>query len=99
MSTIAEIRARRELLLAEAARQRQTLTISYAALAGPATVVGAGLNVVAWLRQHPLVVGAAAALAVILRPRRALKFAGRSLALWRTVRTVSSFLQQARVKL
>ena len=56
-----------------------------------------GLAAGEWLRRHPLVVGAAATVAVLLRPRRMLRLAGRGLVLWRTLRSVQTFLRQLRV--
>jgi hypothetical protein len=94
MKTIAEIRARREPLVAQIARQRQDIAAGYSSLRGPASVVASGLNVVDWLRQHPLVVGAAAAVLVVARPRRALRLAGRGVLLWRSWQTIRSFLRE-----
>jgi len=97
MKTIAEIRARRERLIAEAARQRRNVAARYVSLRGPASVVASGLNVIDWLRQHPLVIGAAVAAVVVVRPRRALSLAARGVFLWRALRTIRGFLAEVRV--
>jgi hypothetical protein len=97
MKKIAEIRARRELLIAEASRQRHGLAVQYSAFEGPASVFDVGLNVLGWLRQHPLAVGAIAAALFALRLRRALRLAGHGMFIWRSLRTIQGFLREARV--
>ena len=94
MKTIAEIRVLREQLVAEAARQRRAIGLQYSSLRGPANSIARGLGVVSWLRQHPLAVGAAAAMLVVLRPRRALRVAGRGVLIWRSLQTISGFLRK-----
>ena len=97
MKTIAEIRAQREPLVAQAARQRREIAAGYASLRGPASVVASGLNVIDWLRRHPLVVGAAAAVLVVARPRRALRLAGHGALLWRSLHAIRGFLKETGV--
>ena len=94
MKTIAEIRALRESLVAESARQRDAIALRYSSLQGPANAVALGLGALSWLRRHPLVVGAAAAVLVVARPRRALRLAGRGLLVWRSLRAIRGFLRQ-----
>ncbi len=99
MKTIAEIRALREQLVAEAARQRAGLAQKYSSLQGPANTVARGLGVVSWLRRHPLVVGAAAAVlvVVVVQPGRALRLAGRGVLLWRSLHAIRGFLKETGV--
>ena len=94
MKTIAEIRALREPLVAETARQRDTIGRRYSSLQGPANAVALGLGALNWLRRHPLVVGVAAAALVVARPRRALRLAARGLLVWRSLRAIRGFLRQ-----
>lgn len=97
MKTIAEIRALREHLVAEAARQRGAIALEYSRLQGPANAAARGLGVVSWLRRHPLVVGAAAVVLVVVQPRRALRLAGRGVLLWRSLRMIRGFLRETGV--
>ncbi|OGA05391.1 MAG: hypothetical protein A3H35_21790 [Betaproteobacteria bacterium RIFCSPLOWO2_02_FULL_62_17] len=97
MKTIAEIRALREPLVAESARQRDAIGLRYSSLQGPANAVALGLGALSWLRRHPLVVGVAAAVLVVARPRRALRLATRGLILWRLLRAIRDFLRQTGV--
>ena len=93
MKTTAEIRALREALVAESARQRADIGLSFSSLRGPANTVALGLGAVGWLRRHPLVAGVAMAVLVAARPRRALRLAGRGLILWRSLRAIRGFLK------
>ena len=97
MKTIAEIRSQREQMVAEAARQRDAIALNYVSLQGPANVIGKGLDAVDWLRQNPLVLGAAAAALIAIRPRRALRLAGRGVFVWRSVTSIRNFLRDAGV--
>lgn len=97
MKPIAEIHLHRERLVAEAARQRDVLSENYAGFEGPANVAARGIDVVAWLRKRPLVVGTIAAVLVAIRPRGAMKLAGRGLIAWRAVRSIRGFLKESGV--
>ena len=94
MKTIAEIRALRKPLVAEATRQRGTIALQFASLQGPADAVARGLDVFDWLRRHPLAVGAAVAVLVVVQPRRALRLAGRGVVLWRSLRMLKGWLRE-----
>ncbi|MBL8474372.1 MAG: hypothetical protein KF778_14050 [Rhodocyclaceae bacterium] len=78
-----ELQLRKQQLLAESARLRDELARQAAAwepLFGAADRLRA---VWVWLRAHPgAVLGAGAAL-VVWRPRRAFRWAGRALTMWR----------------
>ncbi|MFM9972675.1 MAG: YqjK-like family protein [Burkholderiales bacterium] len=93
MKTIAEIRARRQSLLAQAERQRIALSRQYASLQAPANLAARGIAGILWLKQHPLVIAVASALLVAVRPRQALKLVGRGLVAWRALRTIRGFLK------
>ena len=97
MKSIAEIRARREQLIADAARQRDEFSRNYSTLEGPARLVDRGIGLVGWLRKRPLVVGVVTAVLVVIRPRGALKLAGRGLFAWRALRTIRGFLKETGV--
>lgn len=99
MKTIAEIRARREQMVAEAARQRGAIALQYVSMEGPANVLGKGLDAVDWLRRNPLVLGVAAAVLIVMRPRRALRLASRGVLAWRSVSSIRNFLREAGVAL
>jgi hypothetical protein len=88
MKSIAEIRLLRERLVADASRQRHAVAKNYSSLQGPANLLGRGIDMVHWLRRNPLVVGLATAVLVVMRPRGALKLAGRGLVAWRAIQTV-----------
>lgn len=92
--TIAEIRARREQITSDIARQRIRLGTHYAGLAGAAGVAERGIGALTWLKNHPLYVGGAAALLVALRPKRMFRLAGKGLAAWRTFTLVRGVLRE-----
>ena len=73
--------------------QRVVLAENYAAFQGPANVAARGIDVLGWLGRRPLVVGAIAAVLVVIRPRGALKLAGRGLIAWRAVRSIRGLLK------
>jgi hypothetical protein len=97
MKSITEIRARRERLVADAARQRNVFSKNCSTLEGPASLLDRGIGLVGWLRKRPLVVGAVTAILVVIRPRGALKLAGRGLFAWRAMRTIRGFLKETGV--
>ncbi|MSQ50712.1 MAG: hypothetical protein EXR28_02365 [Betaproteobacteria bacterium] len=101
MKSIAEIRARRERLLADAARQRDEIARNYrrneSTLQGAAGLVDRGIGFVGWLRKRPLVLGVVTAVLVAIRPRGALKLAGRGLIAWRALRAIKGFLKETGV--
>ena len=99
MKSVAEIRARRDGLVAKAARQRAALAVDGAALQEPAQWIARGLCVLDWLRQRPLLVGIAAVAVVVAKPRAVLKTVARGLVAWRAIRTLRGFLKEASVSL
>lgn len=93
MKSIAEIRSQREQLVGDAQTQRRALAAGFSRLRGPANLVARGLDFFCWLSRNPLLVGVTTAVLVVLRPRRAIKLAGRGLFAWRALRTISGLLK------
>lgn len=87
------IREQRARLIERAARQRGDLARDIAALSGPIAVADRGLAIIGYIKTHPVIVAAAAALVVVLRPRRSLGWARRGLMLWQTWRWLASRYQ------
>ena len=84
-----EIMRRRERLLARCDAQRVELTALARRWEGPLKVADravAGLN---YLRNHPLVLGAAVALLAVIQRRGLWGWARRGFMLWRAYRTLS----------
>jgi hypothetical protein len=93
---LAEIHARRELLLARSALQRDTLALLVQQWRAPLEVADRGLRVVRYARGHPGALLAAVGLIVALAPKRALRWAGSVLALWRGYRSAVGLLRDRR---
>lgn len=89
-----ELAARRGALAVRIANQREQLAREAGALDGVLSAGDAVLRGVDWLKQHPLVVGAAVAGAVVLRPRRALRWAQRGFFIWRGWRAMRNTLSR-----
>jgi hypothetical protein len=91
---LAQIRARRERLIARSAAQRDELALLLAPLKGPLAVADRGIAAVQYARAHPGLVAIAAAVFVVLSPRRAFRWARRGFALWRGYRWASRALRE-----
>ena len=91
MSAIGDILRRRDRLLAEAEAQRRSLGESLAVCRSVLTVVDRGIAWAGWLRARPYVLVAAVTAIAVLRPRLALAWSARAIALWR----VGSLLYEA----
>ena len=91
-----ELATRHGALKARIDEQRRTLVQHsvplQAALARGDTV----LKGVDWLKHHPAAIGAAVALAVVVRPRRTARWVRRGLFLWRGWRAIRTSLIGAR---
>ncbi len=83
---IAQIHARRERLLARSAAQRDELALLLAPLKGPLAIADRGIAVAQYARAHPGLVAIAAAVFVLLSPRRAFRWARRAFTVWRSYR-------------
>ena len=87
-----ELAARRGALAVRIGNQRDKLAREAAALNGVFSTGDAVLRGVNWLKEHPLAVGAAVAGAVVVRPRRALRWAKRGYFVWRGWRAMRNTL-------
>lgn len=83
MNRYDELLRRRAALVLECASQREHIAAHRAGLATPIRIVDGALQVTAYLRSHPLVLGAAVAAAVVAQRRGALKWGQRALVAWR----------------
>jgi hypothetical protein len=83
---------RRERLLAKAAVQREELALLAAAWKKPLALVDRGVAAGRYAREHSAVVTVAAAVVLVLSPRRAFRWARRGFALWRGYRWASRLL-------
>jgi len=95
MSALAEILQRRARLVAEAQAQRQALVEGIAVCRSVLIVADRGIVWASWLRARPSVVVAAATAVAVLRPRLALEWSARLLALWRVGRLVYDAVRPA----
>lgn len=85
------IARRKERLVARSEAQRAVIDASLRQLQGPIAVVDRGLEVVRFLRAHPLVVAVAMTTLVVFRGRSLLSLAGRAFSMWRLWRTLSAW--------
>ncbi len=91
---IAQIHARRERLVARAAAQRDELALLLAPLRSPLAVADRGIVVAQYVRAYPGLVAIAAAVFVVLSPKRALRWARRAFAVWRGARWAARTLRE-----
>ena len=91
---LAQIHARRERLLARSAAQRDELALLLVPLRGPFSVADRGIAVVQYVRGHPGLVVIAAAVFVLLSPRRAFRWARRAFTVWRGYRWAARTLSE-----
>ena len=89
-----ELATRHGALRARIEQQRQALAQHAAPLEAALARGDAALQAVDWLKHHPAAVGAAVAAAVILRPKRAWRWAKRSFFLWRGWQAIRHSLQK-----
>jgi hypothetical protein len=94
VSGLAEIRARRERLLARSAAQREELALLARAWRGPLEITGRGVAAVRYVREHPGALVLAAAVLVALSPKRAFRWARRAVLLWRGYRWALGALER-----
>jgi hypothetical protein len=91
-----ELASRRGALRERIDAQRAALGVHADGLAAAGARADALLRGVDWLKQHPLAVGAAVLALVVARPRRAWRWGGRALFLWRGWRSVSKLISPGR---
>ena len=82
----AEIRARRELLLARSAVQRDALALLVERWRPPLELADQGIRVVRYAREHPGAVLLAVAALAALSPKRAFRWGRRAVLFWRGYR-------------
>ena len=90
MTRLAELRARRALLIARAQREREGIASGLDQLAVPLKIADAGWSVALWLRERPAATGIAAALAVAIGARRGFRWMRFGLAAWQAWRWMSA---------
>jgi len=91
---IARIHVRRERLLARSAAQRDELALLLVPLNGPLAIADRGIAVAQYVRAHPGLVVTAAAVFVLLSPKRAFRWARRAFTVWRGYRWVARALAE-----
>ncbi len=91
---LAQVRSRRERLLARSAAERAELAAVLAPLAGPLAIADRGIAAVQSIRAHPGLVASVAAVVVVVSPRRAFRWARRALVAWRGYRWVARALAE-----
>jgi YqjK-like protein len=91
---LAQIHARRERLLARSAAQRDEMALLLAPLRGPLAVADHGIAVAQYARAHPGLVVIAAAVFVLLSPKRAFRWARRAFTVWRGYRWAARALRE-----
>ena len=91
---LAEIRARRELLLAKSAVQRDALALLVQRWRAPFDLADGGLRVVRYAREHPGAVLLAVAAFAALSPKRAFRWARRAVLFWRGYRWALQLLER-----
>lgn len=83
---LAEIQARRELLLARSAVQRDALALLVQRWHAPLDLADRGFRVVQYAREHPGAILLVVAVLVALSPKRAFRWGGVAMAIWRGYR-------------
>jgi len=95
VNRLAQVRARRERLIARSAAQRDELALLIAPLRRPVLAADRALAGAQYLRAHPGAVLIAVAALVVLSPKRAFRWARRAFGLWRGYRLLARVLAQA----
>jgi hypothetical protein len=84
----ADLLQRREQLIAQCEAQRTGIAVHTAGLAAPIRIADRAVNVMHYLRAHPLAMAAAVAGLAIAQRRGALKWGQRALLVWRAWQAV-----------
>jgi len=88
----AQLRARRERLIAKADLQRDEFAREVIVWQPALGVIDRGLAGYAWVRAHPEILVAAGAVLLVLRPRRTIRWSLRLYSAWQAYRRVSAKL-------
>lgn len=91
-----ELATRRGALQSRIAGQRAALAEHVEPLEALLRVGDQGVAGLAWLKRHPLAVGAAAALLAVFKPRRTWRWAQRGFVVWRGWKGLRSTLSGGR---
>ena len=86
-----EIARRKERLIVRSGSERAIIGASIRQLQGPIGVVDRGLDIVRFLRRHPLLVATVIAAVAAFRRRSLVTLAGSVLSVWRIWRSVSAW--------
>lgn len=86
-----ELARRKERLIARTARERAAIGAAIRVWEKPLGLADRALSAARYLRAHPLVLAALLAVAVALRRRNLLAWAGRGFTLWRAWRAFSTW--------
>jgi hypothetical protein len=86
-----DIARRKQRLIERAESRRAAIGASFRQLQAPISVIDRGLELVRFLRRHPLLVTAMIAAVVAFRRRGLSSLAGRALSVWRIWRSVSAW--------
>lgn len=95
-SKLLELATRHGALKARIDEQRRTLARQAVPLEIALAKGDTVLRGVDWLKHHPATIGAAVAAAVVMRPKRAWRWAKRSFFLWRSWQAIRNTLSGAR---
>lgn len=91
---LTKVLLRRERLLARAARQRESVVLAFAGLAGPIALIDRMIGVGRVLRAHPAAVFALVAGVFVLRARTVVGMIGRGIGIWRLIRRVRGLIER-----
>lgn len=95
MTRLEALALRRGPLLARAQQDRARISHSLAPFAAAIGVADRGWALVRWLRERPLLVAGAVALAIVARPKGSLRLVRFGIAAWQGWRWASALLQAA----
>jgi hypothetical protein len=93
---IVEIRARRELLLARSAVQRDALALLVQRWRAPLELADQSTRVLRYAREHPGAILLAVAVLVAFAPKGALRWARRAVTFWHGYRSAAALLGRHR---
>lgn len=68
--SLSQLAEQRATLVAQAATQREELTLAFSNLHRPLSLADKGIHALRFLGRHPLLVAGAVAVAVVMRPKR-----------------------------
>jgi len=84
------LREQRAGLVERAAHQREEIALGLTAMHGPIAIVDQGLDIARYIKSHPVIIAAGAALVIATRPRHSLSWVRRGVMLWQTWRWLTT---------